>query len=147
MKIPPPFLVSPRVSRRDFLTGTTAGLTAGLFLSSRSEANAQRRGGGPDARGLPPMQPPPADFPGTGKYLYVTNDRGRRVDVFNNTNGQHQLLWSFPFADPGGRVGGICADSATQRIFFTQLSDQQLACYDMLTGKIIWKVNTAEKYG
>ena len=67
--------------------------------------------------------------------------------MFNNTTGQHSLLWSFPYADPGGRVGGVCADAATQRFFATQLSDQQLAAYDMLTGKILWKVNTAEKYG
>jgi len=79
--------------------------------------------------------------------LYVTNDRGRRFDIFRNTTRQHELLWSFPFADPGGRVGGVCADSATQRVFATQLSDQQLAAYDMLTGKIIWQVNTAQKWG
>ena len=36
---------------------------------------------------------------------------------------------------------------ATQRFFATQLSDQTVAAYDMLTGKIIWRVNTAEKYG
>src|SRR5262245_45343888 len=144
-----PFPRNNRVSRRNFLKGTTAGLAAGLMIGSHSNAEAQRRGGGAGEgrAALPPMQPVPADFPGTGKYLYVTNDRGRRVDVFNNTNGQHQLLWSFPFADPGGRVGGVCADAASQRIYATQLSDQQLAAYDMLTGKIIWRVNTFEKYG
>jgi hypothetical protein len=34
-----------------------------------------------------------------------------------------------------------------QRLFATQLSDQTVAAYDMLTGRIIWRVNTAEKYG
>ena len=138
MKSTPSFPPNRRVSRRHFLTGTTAGLAAGLMVPSPGlVARAQGRGGrGQEAGpGLPPMQAPPAQFPGTGKYLYVTNDRGRRVDVFSNTAGQHSLLWSFPFADPGGRVGGVCADYATHRLFATQLSDRTVAAYDMLTGE------------
>ena len=112
MRSTPPSPRSRRVSRRHFLTGTTAGLAASLVVPSTGLTAAQRRGGG-GGRGegppLPPIQPPPAQFPGTGKYLYVTNDRGRRVDVFANTTGQHSLLWSFPYAEPGGRVGGVCA--------------------------------------
>ena len=139
-----------KTTRRHFLTGTTAGLAASLSVPSLvMSARAQGRGGRGQAEGppLPPMQPAPAQFPGTGSVLYVTNDRGRRVDVFNNTTGQHSLLWSFPYADPGGRVGGVCADHASQRLFATQLSDGTVAAYDMLTGKIIWRVNTVEKYG
>jgi outer membrane protein assembly factor BamB len=41
----------------------------------------------------------------------------------------------------------VCADHAAQRIFATQLSDQTVAAYDMLTGRIIWRLNTMEKYG
>ena len=138
-----------RPSRRRFLTSTAAGLTAGFLVPSTAFVHAQRGGRGGEAatQRLPPIQPPPAEFPGTGKYLYVTHDQGRRVDVFNNTNGQHALLWSFPYADPGGRVGGVCADYATHRLFATQLNDQTVAAYDMLTGRVIWRVNTAEKYG
>jgi len=150
MKKNPPFPGNKGVSRRNFLAGTTAGVAGGLLIpAAGAMAEAQRgRGGRPeDTRPMPPMQPVPADFPGTGRYLYVTNDRGRRVDVVANTNGQHQLLWSFPTSDPGGRVGGVCADSASQRIFATQLSDQAVAAYDMLTGKILWRVNTFEKFG
>ena len=149
MKPTPPSRSNPQVSRRRFLTGTTAGLAASMVPSIASVAQAQGRGGRGRGEGpppLPPMQPAPAQFPGTGKYLYVTNDRGRRVDVFANTTGQHSLLWSFPYAEPGGRVGGICADHASQRVFATQLSDGTVAAYDMLTGKIIWRVNTVEKY-
>jgi hypothetical protein len=116
MKSTPSFPPHRRVSRRNFLIGTTAGLSASLTVPSIGlAARAQGRGGRgqEEGPGLAPMQAPPAQFSGTGKYLYVTNDRGRRVDVFNNTAGQHSLLWSFPFADPGGRVGGVCADHAT----------------------------------
>src|SRR5512134_843750 len=150
MKTTPSFPPHRRVSRRHFLAGTTAGLAAGLAIPSMPPAaGAQGRGGRGqgEAPALPPIQPPPAQFPGTGRYLYVTNDAGRRVDVVNNTAGQHELLWSFPYADPGGRVGGVCADHATQRLFATQLNDQTVAAYDLLTGRIIWRVNTAEKYG
>ena len=113
MKSTPSFLPQRRFSRRHFLTGTTASLAAGLAIPSMGfAAQAPGRGQG-EGPALPPMQPRPAHFPGTGRYLYVTNDRGRRVDVFTNTNGQHSLLWSFPYADPGGRVGGACADAAT----------------------------------
>src|SRR5688572_24812891 len=139
-----------KTTRRHFLAGTTAGLAASLAVPSfglGAQGRGRGQGGQDEGPALPPMQPRPAQFPGTGRYLYVTNDRGRRVDVFDNTNGQHTLLWSFPYADPGGRVGGCCADAATQRFFATQLSDQTVAAYDMLTGKIIWRVNTAEKFG
>jgi DNA-binding beta-propeller fold protein YncE len=136
-----------KTTRRHFLTGTTAGLTAGLLVPSGSNLDAQRRGGGPSRAAAEPMKPRPADFPGTGRYLYVTNDEGRRVDVVANTNGQHSLAWSFPFADPGGRVGGVCADAASQRIFATHLNDANVVAYDMLTGKIVWRTNTVEKYG
>ena len=150
MKSTPSFPPHRRVSRRHFLAGTTAGVAGSLLSPTIGLAGgAQGRGGRGQDPGpaLPPIHPPPAQFPGTGRYLYVTNDRGRRIDVFSNTTGEHSLLWSFPYADPGGRVGGVCADHATQRIFATQLSDGTVAAYDMLTGKIIWRVNTAEKYG
>ena len=150
MKTTPSFPTNRLVSRRHFLTGTTAGVAGSLLSPSIGLAGgAQGRGGRGQDPGpaLPPIHPPPAQFPGTGRYLYVTNDRGRRVDVFSNTTGEHSLLWSFPYADPGGRVGGVCADHATQRLFATQLSDGTVAAYDMLTGKIIWRVNTVEKYG
>jgi outer membrane protein assembly factor BamB len=150
MKSTPSFPPHRRVSRRHFLAGTTAGVAGSLLSPTIGLAGgAQGRGGRGQDPGpaLPPIHPPPAQFPGTGRYLYVTNDRGRRIDVFSNTTGEHSLLWSFPYADPGGRVGGVCADHATQRIFATQLSDGTVAAYDMLTGKIIWRVNTVEKYG
>src|SRR5258707_10948651 len=98
-----------RISRRRFLAGTTAGAAGSLLIPSLDlTAEAQRRGGGPDAGRVvfPPLQPVPAQFPGTGKYLYVTNDRGRRVDGVNNTPRQHPLLWALSFAAPGGRGVG-----------------------------------------
>ena len=60
-----------KTTRRDFLTGTTAGLAAGLVVPSIGLAGAQRRGGGAgqgEGRGLPAMQPVPASFPGTKCY-------------------------------------------------------------------------------
>ena len=47
-----------KTTRRDFLTGTTAGLAAGLVIPSIGLAGAQRRGGGAgqgEGRGLPAM--------------------------------------------------------------------------------------------
>src|SRR6186713_2480741 len=107
MKKTPSLPTNRLVSRRHFLAGTTAGVAGSLLGPSIGLAGAQGRGGRGQEPGpaLPPIQPAPAQFPGTGRYLYVTNDRGRRVDVFSNTTGEHSLLWSFPYADPGGRVG------------------------------------------
>lgn len=142
------FPESRHVSRRNFIAGTTAGLAATLVRPSFGWA--QRRGRGeveaPPVN-LPPIKSVPASFPGTGRYLYVTSDEGRRTDVFENTNGQHALLWSFAYAGPGGRVGGVCADAATHRFFATHVGDQLVEAYDMLTGKVIWQVNTAQKFG
>ena len=94
-----------RVSRRHFLGGTTAGLAASLLVPSGSTAEAQRRGGGApeDTRPQPPMQPRPASFPGTGRYLYVTNDRAS-VDFFKIQRAA-SLVWSFTYEpDDSGRI-------------------------------------------
>jgi hypothetical protein len=59
---------SRRVNRREFITGTAAGLVAaGLVRPATGFASE--------------VQTAPAQFPGTGRYLYVTNNKDKRIDV------------------------------------------------------------------
>ncbi len=65
------------------------------------------------------------------RHLYVTNDATRAVDVFD-VNDEHALVRSFPMG--GGKVGGISADAATNRIFITQQDENTVKAYGMLSG-------------
>ena len=80
MKTTPSFPPNRRVSRRHFLTGTTAGLAASLTIPSMVlAAGAQGRGGRGQDEGpaLPPMQPP-GSVPRNRKVL-VRDERQRQA--------------------------------------------------------------------
>ncbi|MDA2930689.1 YncE family protein [Acidobacteria bacterium AH-259-O06] len=114
------------LNRRDFITGmTTAGLTYGLLLPSTGLA----------------AESSPATVK---RLLYVTNNKGGRVDIFDIAAG-HTFVRSFPMA--GENVGGICADAASSRLFITQQSEDTVTAYDVRTGKVLWTLNTIETFG
>ena len=114
------------LNRRDFITGmTTAGLTYGL-LGPSTVLSA-----GPSSSALK-------------RLLYVTNNKERRVDIFD-IGAAHRWVRSFPMA--GDNVGGICADAATSRLFITQQDEETVTAYDLETGKVLWTLNTIETFG
>lgn len=125
---------SRHVSRRKFITGTTAGVAAlGLLRPSTGVAAA--------------AQTAPAQFPGTGRYLYVTNNRDNRIDVVDVPGG-HRLLWSFPWVGAeSGRIGGATSHPVQNRIYVTHVGDHIVSAYNLETGKLDWQVNTLERYG
>ena len=92
----------PSTLRGNALMRRLADHEAHPAISAETRPSSQSGGaGGAEARAecRPTSHPaPPAQFPGQDGTL-LTNDRGRRVDVFNNITGEHSLLWSFPYAD------------------------------------------------
>src|SRR6185295_5475844 len=86
-------LESSQLNRRDFITGTTASLAVGLLQPSAIVG---------------------AQSSGTRRFLYVTNDDTKQVDVFDIAAG-HTFVRSFPMA--GGVVGGACAHAKSNRFF------------------------------
>ena len=113
-----------RIGRRDFITGITAGVTCAALRPS--EILAAESGAA------------------VKRYLYVTNNAKRRVDIFDIGLG-HKFIRSFPM---GGKVvGGICADAASSRLFITQQNEHTVAAYDLWTGEVLWSVNTIDAFG
>jgi len=111
------------MKRREFLGGTAATVAlAGLNGASRAslfEGDVARR-------------------------LYVTNNAERRVDVYDIDDG-HRHLRSFPM--DGDKVGGVCADAASGRLFITQQEADAVAAYRLGTGEKLWQLHTLETYG
>jgi glucose dehydrogenase len=108
-----------RIGRRDFITGITAGVTCAALRPS--EILAAESGAA------------------VKRYLYVTNNAKRRVDIFDIGLG-HKFIRSFPM---GGKVvGGVCADAASSRLFITQQNEHTVAAYDLWTGEVLWSVTT-----
>ncbi len=117
--------INPRgLNRRNFITGVAAGLAHSLISPSTSSA----------------ADTAPA---GVQRLLYVTNNAEQRVDIFDIAAG-HKFLRSFPMA--GNKVGGVCADAATGRLFITQQSEDTVTAYDLKTGNVLWTLNTVLKY-
>lgn len=114
-----------KLNRRDAITAVGAGLAYGA-LGAASAIGADH------------------ESSVVKRHLYVTNDATRAVDVFD-VNDEHALVRSFPMG--GGKVGGISADAATNRIFITQQDENTVKAYDMLSGKELWGVNVDTKYG
>ena len=121
------------VGRREFITATTAGVAAMGLVSPLTGKAAE-------------VQAAPAQFPGTGRYLYVTNNLDKRVDVVDASDG-HRLVWSFPWVGAEGGVGGACAHPVQNRIYITHVGDHIVSAYNLETGKLEWQVNTLEQYG
>ncbi|MCH7688391.1 MAG: hypothetical protein IH899_17205 [Planctomycetes bacterium] len=114
-----------QMSRRDFTTGLSAGLASSLLVSSSGLATESRQ-------------------VVVKRLLYVTNDIERRVDLFDITAG-HSFVRSFPMA--GKRVGGICADAASSRLFISQQTEDLVTAYDLQTDKVLWNVDPKEAFG
>lgn len=114
-----------KLDRRGFITGMTTGLTCGVLRSSEILAAASS----------------PAEVK---RFLYVTNNKEKRVDIFDIVSG-HKFIRSFPMA--GTVVGGVCADAASSRLFITQQREDTVSAYDLWTGRILWELNTVEEFG
>ena len=80
---------------------------------------------------------------GKKRHLYVTNNPEQRVDIFD-INDSHRFLRSFPMV--GEVVGGACADAASGRFFISQQKEHTVSSYDLLTGEVLWVVNTMDVY-
>lgn len=78
------------------------------------------------------------------RFLYVTNNKERRVDLFDMA-AEHTFIRSFQMA--GNVVGGVCADAASSRLFITQQAEGTVTAYDLWTGKVLWALNTMETFG
>jgi len=143
---------SRRVNRREFIAGTTAGLAAlTVNIGCRTDSERTLAASPSDTAASPAaaaaeLQAPPAQFPGMGRYLYVTNNRDKRVDVVNTADG-HSLVWSFPWVGAEAVIGGACSHPATNRLFITHVGNEIVSAYDLVTGKLAWQVNTLQQYG
>ncbi|MCH8216886.1 MAG: hypothetical protein IH892_08955, partial [Planctomycetes bacterium] len=113
-----------QMSRRAFTTGLATGLASSLLVTSPGLADESR-----------PV--------GVKRFLYVTNDPERRVDIFDIAVG-HSLVRSFPMA--GNKVGGACADAASSRLFISQQTEDTVTAYDLRTADVLWHVNTMQEY-
>ena len=114
------------LNRRDFIAGmTTAGLTYGLLRPSTSLAAE-------------------SSSAAVKRLLYVTNNKEQRVDIFDIAAG-HKFMRSFPMG--GKAVGGVCADAASGRLFITQQSEDTVTAYELVTGDVLWTLNTVETFG
>jgi DNA-binding beta-propeller fold protein YncE len=114
-----------QVNRRGFISGVTAGLACGA-LSQAHILNAQ------------------SPAAAVKRHLYVTNNAKQRVDIYDIAS-EHTFLRSFPMV--GKVVGGVCADAASNRLFISQQNEDTVTAYDLLTGKVLWVVDTIEKHG
>lgn len=85
-----------------------------------------------------------ASGPVTERLLYVTNNPARLVDIYDIAD-QHRYLRSFPM--DGEKVGGVCADAASSRLFITQQDENTVTAYELVSGKRLWQVHTLETYG
>ncbi|MCZ6672824.1 MAG: hypothetical protein O7C75_07790 [Verrucomicrobia bacterium] len=115
---------SKTINRREFVTGVSAGLTYGLLQPASALAAL-------------------ADV-AVSRLLYVTNDPEQRVDIFDIAAG-HKFVRSFPMG--GKKVGGVCADAATGRLFISQQDADTVTAYDLMTGTVLWTANTLEAFG
>jgi hypothetical protein len=114
-----------KLNRRDFISVAGAGLAYGaLGSSSAFAANSS-----PSAK---------------KRRLYVTNNNAETVDIYDISK-KHEFLRSFPMS--GDKVGGMCADAASNRYFISQQTENTVKAFDMLTGAEIWSVDTRMKYG
>jgi DNA-binding beta-propeller fold protein YncE len=110
------------VNRRHFLSTAGAGLAYGMLSSSSAFA---------------------ADSISRKRHLYVTSDRDQTIEIYD-INRSHKHLGTFKMN--GDKVGGMCADAATNRYFISQQNKHTVSAYDLLTGKQLWSVNILEKY-
>ncbi len=111
------------LDRREFIAATSAGIATATLGGSviASAANTDKK-----------------------RHLYVTNNPEQRVDIFD-INDSHRFLRSFPMA--GEVVGGACADAASGRLFISQQAEDTVTAYDLLSGDVLWVVNTIDVYG
>lgn len=116
---------SNQLSRRAFTAHLATGLASSLLVTSPGLAAESRQ-------------------VGVKRFLFVTNDPQQRVDVFDIAAG-HSLVRSFPMA--GNKVGGACADAASNRLFISQQTADTVTAYDLRTAEVLWHVDTMQVYG
>lgn len=76
------------------------------------------------------------------RRLYVANDEGRRIDVYDIDNG-HALHHSFTPEKDGvklldSRCRGIAAHAGTGRLYFTDSDLKHVVAMDLVTEKVLW---------
>lgn len=77
------------------------------------------------------------------RRLYVANDAGRRIDVYDIDKG-HALHHSFTPEHGGAklldsRCRGIAGHAASARLYFTDSDKKHVAALDLLTEKVVWE--------
>ena len=110
-------------NRREVITAASAGIATATLGGSTIAAAASM---------------------GKRRHLYVTNNPEQTVDIFD-INDNHRLIRSFPMV--GEVVGGACADAASSRFFISQQREDTVTAYDLLSGDVLWVVNTVGVYG
>ncbi len=110
------------LDRREFIAAASAGIATATLGGSAIASAANT---------------------GNKRHLYVTNNPEQRVDIFDINDG-HRFLRSFPMV--GDTVGGACADAASGRFFVSQQKEHTVTSYDLLTGDVLWVVNTMDVY-
>jgi WD40 repeat protein len=111
-------------------------------VTVRNNSAAARQGvskaAADDKSAAPASTPGPISTEGLDRRLYVANDAGKRIDVYD-VDDNHTFLRSIQLEGGLSRFRGITAHAPSNRLYVTDSSKNVVVALDLTTEKEVWR--------